>query len=273
MPEYSEVTPEVRAEIESIVGAENVSSTPEDIEKHAVDESPLEPHPPHLVVKPISTLEVQQIMKLANRQMIPVTPQGSRTGLSGASHPIYGGIALSLERMNRIIEIDEDNLMATVEPGVLISEVHEATERFSHFRNRDAQQRVARFRRSHQVADWADTTSSRCQRGHFPIRAPLAKFLEASELREVELRIFHLTVVAQLDRDPAVPFDAGHRVDSDCFVRHGSVPRFTWASGSAVRSRTESVSWGQVSGPRSIRSTRARSRPPGAGSLGHTCQR
>lgn len=128
MPEYSEITPEVRAEIESIVGAENVSSTPEDIEKHAVDESPLEPHPPHLVVKPISTEEVSKIMKLANRLMIPVTPQGSRTGLSGAAHPIYGGIALSLERMNRIIEIDENNLMATVEPGVLISEVHEATE-------------------------------------------------------------------------------------------------------------------------------------------------
>jgi glycolate oxidase len=129
VPKYNILSPETRAEIEAIVGTENVSSTPEDLEKHAVDESPLEPHPPHIVVKPVNTEQVSRLMKLANEKMIPVTPQGRLTGLSGASHPIRGGIALSLERMNRIIEIDENNLMAVVEPGVLISEVHEATEK------------------------------------------------------------------------------------------------------------------------------------------------
>ncbi len=128
MPEYNKVTPELWKQIEAIVGTENVSSSPEDLEKHAVDESPLEPHPPQLVVRPGSTEEVSRVMRLANENMVPVTPQGSRTGLSGASHPIHGGIALSLEKMNRILEIDEDNLMATVEPGALISEIHEATE-------------------------------------------------------------------------------------------------------------------------------------------------
>jgi glycolate oxidase len=128
MPEYNTITPELRKQIEAIVGQENLSSTPEDLEKHAVDESPLEPHPPQLVVRPGSTEEVSRLLRLANENMIPVTPQGSRTGLSGAAHPIYGGIALSIERMNRILEIDEDNLMATVEPGALISEIHEATE-------------------------------------------------------------------------------------------------------------------------------------------------
>jgi len=128
MPEYNTITPELRKQIEAIVGPENVSSTPEDLEKHAVDESPLEPHPPQLVVRPGSTEEVSRVLRLANENMIPVTPQGSRTGLSGAAHPIYGGIALSIERMNRILEIDEDNLMAVVEPGALISEIHEATE-------------------------------------------------------------------------------------------------------------------------------------------------
>lgn len=129
VPEYNQLTPEIRAEIESIVGSENVSSSAEDLEKHAIDESPLEPHPPHIVVKPASTEEVSKVLKLANDNLIPVTPQGSLTGLSGASHPILGGIALTLERMNKIIEIDENNLMATVEPGVLISEVHEETEK------------------------------------------------------------------------------------------------------------------------------------------------
>ncbi len=129
MPKYNILSPETRAEIEAIVGTENVSSTPEELEKHAVDESPLEPHPPHIVVKPANVEQISLLMKLANEKMIPVTPQGRLTGLSGASHPIHGGIALSLERMNRIIEIDENNLMAVVEPGVLISEVHEATEK------------------------------------------------------------------------------------------------------------------------------------------------
>ena len=128
MTDYNQVTPELKRQMEDIVGKENVSSSPEDLEKHAVDESPLEPHPPQLVVRPDSTEEVSKVMKLANENMVPVTPQGSRTGLSGAAHPIYGGIALSLERMNRILEIDEDNLMATVEPGALISDIHEATE-------------------------------------------------------------------------------------------------------------------------------------------------
>ena len=119
----------LRAELEKIVGPENVSNKAEDLEKHAVDESPLEPHPPTVVVRPGSTREVSEVMRLADMHRLPVTPQGARTGLSGAAHPIYGGIALSLERMNRIIEIDEANLMATVEPGVLVSEVHEATEK------------------------------------------------------------------------------------------------------------------------------------------------
>jgi glycolate oxidase len=126
---YNKITKNIRSEIEKIVGEENVSSDLENLEKHAVDESPLKPHLPELVVKPRSSIEVQEILKMANMYLIAVTPQGSLTGLSGASHPVYGGIALSLEKMNKIIEIDEENLMAVVEPGVLISEVHEETEK------------------------------------------------------------------------------------------------------------------------------------------------
>jgi glycolate oxidase len=126
---YRKITKDIQLEIEKIVGKENVSSDQDDLEKHAVDESPLEPHLPELVVKPRSSVEVQEILKLANNYLIAVTPQGSLTGLSGASHPVYGGIALSLEKMNKIIEIDKENLMAVVEPGVLISEVHEETEK------------------------------------------------------------------------------------------------------------------------------------------------
>jgi glycolate oxidase len=126
---YSVVTPEIIEILSNIVGGENVSLDPESLEQHSVDESPLHPHRPELVIKPESTDQVSQIVKLANKHRIPVTPQGSRTGLSGGSHTIFGGIALSMERMNRIKEIDEDNLMAVVEPGVLIMTLHEETEK------------------------------------------------------------------------------------------------------------------------------------------------
>ena len=129
MSKYNEITQEIREKIEKIVENENVSSKQEDLEKHSVDESPLEPHLPKLIVKPDSADQISQIMKIANENLIAVTPQGSLTGLSGASHPIHGGIALSLERMNKIIEIDENNLMVVVEPGVLVSDVHEETEK------------------------------------------------------------------------------------------------------------------------------------------------
>jgi glycolate oxidase len=129
MPEYGQVTQELRRKLEEIVGARHVSESPEDLEKHAIDESLEPPHPPEVVVSPGSTEEVSAVMRLAHSERIPVTPQGSRTGLSGGSHPVFGGIALNLERMNSILEIDEENLMAVVEPGVLIVDFHAETEK------------------------------------------------------------------------------------------------------------------------------------------------
>ena len=126
---YNKVTPEIISQLRQIVGEKNLTQAKEDLEKHAVDESPLEPHMPEVVVRPGSTTEVASILKLSTETKIPVVAQGSRTGLSGASHPIQGGIALSLERMNKILEIDEANLMAVVEPGVLVDEVHKAVEK------------------------------------------------------------------------------------------------------------------------------------------------
>lgn len=126
---YGRVTGEVKRILRDIVGPENIHDSPEILEKYAIDESPLPPHLPEVVVKPITTEEVSRVLRLAYDRRIPVTPQGSRTGLSGGAHPIYGGIALSLEGMNRILEIDEDNLMVVVEPGVLIMELHAETEK------------------------------------------------------------------------------------------------------------------------------------------------
>ncbi len=71
------------------------------------------------MLKPKTTEEISKIITYCNDKLISITPCGARTGLSGGSLPIKGGIALSTERLNSIIEIDERNLQAKVEPGVI----------------------------------------------------------------------------------------------------------------------------------------------------------
>jgi glycolate oxidase len=78
---------------------------------------------PDLVVQPLSTEEVSKVMKYAHENTIPVTPRGSGTGLVGAAVPIHGGIIIDLSKMNKILELDEENLTLTVEPGVLLMEI------------------------------------------------------------------------------------------------------------------------------------------------------
>ena len=74
---------------------------------------------PQIVLKPCNTDQVSKIMIYCNKRNIVVTPCGARTGLSGGSLPIYAGVALSLENFNKILQLDEKNLQATVEPGVI----------------------------------------------------------------------------------------------------------------------------------------------------------
>ena len=78
---------------------------------------------PDAVVKPLSTREVSEVMRFAWENNVPVTPRGAGTGLVGAAIPVEGGILLDMSLMNRFLELDEDNLTLTVEPGVLLMEV------------------------------------------------------------------------------------------------------------------------------------------------------
>jgi glycolate oxidase len=122
--EYGEVTARIIREITGIAGERNVFSAPHQLEEYSYDEMPqVVPHSPRVVVKPTDKHSVARLLEFADRQRIPVTPRGAGTGLSGGSIPIHGGIVLSLERMNRILEIDKENFVAVVEPGVTVSEL------------------------------------------------------------------------------------------------------------------------------------------------------
>jgi len=115
------------AEMCTVVGRANVLIGEEISEEYAHDESLIvDRHFPEIVAKPGSVEEVAGIMRLADKERVPVTPRGSGTGLSGGCVPILGGILLSLERMNKIIEIDKDNSVAVVEAGAILAELHKA---------------------------------------------------------------------------------------------------------------------------------------------------
>lgn len=83
---------------------------------------------PDAMVEVLSTEEVSKIMAYAYKNNIPVVARGSGTGLVGASVPIHGGIMINMTKMNRILEIDEENLTLTVEPGVLLMEIGKFVE-------------------------------------------------------------------------------------------------------------------------------------------------
>jgi len=123
---YGRVTDEVVARLADIVGDKNVL-TGEGLENYSRDEMPAKKsYLPEVVVKPENSRSVAEILKLANQKVIPVTPRGGGTGLSGGAAPIYGGIVLSLEKMNRILEIDKANFVASVEAGVPLSDLLKA---------------------------------------------------------------------------------------------------------------------------------------------------
>ena len=125
---YNRVDAEIVSQLEAIVGSSYVFTDCERMEPYSHDETAGLSAWPEVVVKVASRDEIMAIMKLANEKRIPVTPRAGGMGLSGGSVPLYGGISLSVERMNHILEIDQENLMAVVEPGVITGDLHRAVE-------------------------------------------------------------------------------------------------------------------------------------------------
>lgn len=114
--------------LKEAVGSDHLLQDRFDLEKYAHDETEDLKQFPQWVVRPASEAEVSRILAIASQYRVPVTPRGGGTGLSGGAVPSPDGICLALERMNRIIEIDESNLMARVEPGLITATFQEALE-------------------------------------------------------------------------------------------------------------------------------------------------
>lgn len=112
--------------LQKIVGPENVLTSTEDIYCYSYDATPGHAHMPDVVVVPANTKEVSEVLRLANMHKIPVYTRGSGTNLSAGCVPTKGGIVLLMTRMNKLIEIDLENLVATAEPGLIVADLNKA---------------------------------------------------------------------------------------------------------------------------------------------------
>ena len=125
---FHPVTPAIVESLTAIVGAEFVIGRGPDLERYARDESEDLFAMPEVAVRPASTAEISAVLALASRELVPVTPRAAGTGLSGGALPVFGGIVLSTDRMNRILEIDADNLCAVVQPAVITEQLQAEVE-------------------------------------------------------------------------------------------------------------------------------------------------
>lgn len=117
--EFNKITEDILDAIKNIVGQDAMITNHADLEKYSHDETEDLRFYPEVAVKPQSPEEIAALMKLCNERLIPATVRGAGTGLSGGALPVKGGLLITMERFNHILNIDEENLQATVEPGVI----------------------------------------------------------------------------------------------------------------------------------------------------------
>ena len=119
MKTYNKISKPILDQFFQFLEKESISTEKEVLLNYGHDETENLSYPPEILLKPKDVDQVSKIMKLANEHNIPVTPIGARTGLSGGSLSIHGGIGISMEKFNKILKIDEDNLQVHVQPGVI----------------------------------------------------------------------------------------------------------------------------------------------------------
>lgn len=124
--------PEVIEKLRQIVGAENILVEPDKVEPYGAD-AVKEKFPPEAVVFPETTAQMSEIIKLANVEIFPITARGGGVGYTGGAVPVDGGIVIGTDRMNKIIEINADDLYAVCQPGIRTFELQQAVEKYGVF--------------------------------------------------------------------------------------------------------------------------------------------
>ena len=116
------------SQFREIIGDRHVFVDEETLQRYAHDETEQLYYLPDIVLKPRTAEDISAIFKICNKEGIPVTPRGAGTGLSGGALPHLGGVVITTERMNSILQIDERNLQVTTEPGVITEVLQNAVK-------------------------------------------------------------------------------------------------------------------------------------------------
>jgi glycolate oxidase len=127
--DYNKLTPDLLNRLKNIVSEENYFTDQDTLQKYSRDETEDYSFLPEVVVRPLNSKQISDILKLANEHMFSVTPRGGGTGLSGGALAVHGGVCLSMEKFNRILEIDDKNYLAVIEPGVITQVFQEELEK------------------------------------------------------------------------------------------------------------------------------------------------
>ncbi|SER79409.1 glycolate oxidase subunit GlcD [Salisediminibacterium halotolerans] len=114
---------DVRDQLTAIVGEENLLDSQQDLIAYSYDSTPDFQELPDAVIKPRHTEDVSAIMKVLNEEKLPLVPRGNATNLCAGTTPLEGGVVMIFNHMNKLLEIDEENLTATVQPGLITQDL------------------------------------------------------------------------------------------------------------------------------------------------------
>jgi len=123
---------DIVAELREAIGAEKVLSSPVDLIAYSFD-STFEQHMPDAVVLPETNEDVVAVVRVASRLEVPIVPRGMSSGLAGGAIPLSGGVVVSLARMKRVLEIDEENMIVTVQAGMVTADLQAEVEKLGLF--------------------------------------------------------------------------------------------------------------------------------------------
>ena len=127
MQTYSPITDDIRSRISDALGDECIVTNQDEVGTYSQDASDLR-YPPELVIRVKETVQIQRLMRLANKYKFPVIPRGGGSGLAGGCLPVLGGVVMSLEKLNRIISIDTQDLIAEVQAGTITKDLRDAVQ-------------------------------------------------------------------------------------------------------------------------------------------------
>lgn len=132
MSTFNKVTDELVQELKSVLGEKGVTVDPEKLDVYKTDEEGNSYwfHTPEVVVFPETTEQVAEVVKLANKYLVPITPRAAGSGVACGAIPVHGGMVMELDRMDKILKIDTDNMYAVVQTGVRTSVIQKTVNEY-----------------------------------------------------------------------------------------------------------------------------------------------